>query len=92
MADTTVLLNGLKSYRDSLEKHLQELQVNFDQLEHRWKAFSRVYEGNAAKQFKSGWRRTENNFEDYLENSRRILGVLNERIVHLEEADRIEDM
>lgn len=92
MADATLLLTYLSAYRDSLRKHVTALQGDFDVLERRWRAFAIVYEGNAAKQFKNGWFRTENNFEVYIEQTHRILDVLDERIRRLAEVDRTEDM
>lgn len=87
MADTRLLLNGLVEYRASLERHTQQLRDEFAELEIRWGAFSTVYEGDAAQQFKEGWARTTARFDEYLERSAAIARVLDERIEALRAAN-----
>ena len=87
MADTRILLSGLKDYLDSLMAHLEKLQESFEELSSRWSALSSVYEGNAADQFRAGWMNTTENFTEYIEETRKISDLLEERIQALEEAD-----
>ena len=88
MADTRLLLNGLVEYRASLARHLQELRDEFQALELRWGAFSTVYDGDAAQEFKEHWARTTSNFAEYLERTTHISRILDERIDALREANR----
>jgi uncharacterized protein YukE len=88
--DTRVLLAGLEEYSRVLEAHSSRLRVEFDHLDSRWHIFSIVYEGEAADQFRAGWVRTAQNFQEYLEQTERIQGVLRERIEALRDADRAE--
>lgn len=91
MADTRLLLDGLVEYRSRLEKHLQQLNADFQHLENEWRAFSVVYEGDAANQFRSYWQRTVDNFKEYIERTQRIARLLEERIQHLEKVNRTEE-
>lgn len=86
MADR--LLTGLIEYRDTLTKHVQQLEQEFDSLNREWMRFDAIYEGDAAHEFKNLWMRTATNFREYVDRSRRILAVLEERIIFLQEADR----
>lgn len=88
--DTRVLLAGLEEYSRTLEGHSSRLRVEFDHLDGRWQAFSGVYEGEAADQFRAGWARTAQNFQEYLQQTERIQAVLRERIEALRDADRAE--
>lgn len=90
MADSRMLLSGLIEYRRVLGEHLQTLTANYQQLETDWNRFSSVYEGNAADQFRQGWMRTAQRFREYLEQTRRISDLLDERIEHLRSVDRAE--
>ena len=90
MADTTILLAGLEEYHRRLELHVSKMEQEYQVLDKRWQAFSRVYEGNAAEQFRSGWRRTGEGFTVYIEQSRKILRILEERIHSLREANKAE--
>lgn len=74
------LLAGLQAYSLSLDKHLQSLTSEYTQLDQHWIAFSSVYEGNAADQFRYNWLRTKHNFEEYMNATQRISQLLNERI------------
>lgn len=90
MADTTILLAGLEEYCRRLEQHMSRLEQEYHDLDKRWQTFSRAYEGNAAEQFRTGWRRTGEGFSVYLEQSRKILHILEQRINALREANRAE--
>lgn len=90
MADTTILLTGLEEYHRRLELHMSQMEQEYRDLDKRWQAFSRVYEGNAAEQFRTGWRRTGEGFSVYVEQSRNIMRILEERIDSLRAANRTE--
>lgn len=90
MADSRILLGGLREYHASLERHITQLQAEFDGLQNRWYAFSGVYEGDAADQFRAGWQRTASRFQEYINQSQRIMALLEERIERLEEVNRTE--
>lgn len=86
MADR--LLMGLIDYHESVTKHVQDLEQEFESLTREWRRFESVYEGDAAAEFKNLWHKSSANFQDYMERSRRILAVLEERISFLQEANR----
>lgn len=90
MADSTILLRGLEEYSRVLEYHSSMLKIEFDHLDSRWQQFSSVYEGEAADQFRAGWLRTTQNFQEYIEQTERIQLLLRERIEALRDADRAE--
>ncbi len=90
VVNTTILLTGLEEYHKRLTLHVQQLEQEYQQLEQRWLAFSAVYEGNAAEQFRAGWRRTVDGFRTYLEQTQHISKVLEERITALREVNRAE--
>lgn len=90
MADTRVLLSGLKAYRSSLGRHLTQLRTEFQALQGRWQAFSAVFAGDAADEFKPGWANTTASFEEYIARTTAISKMLDERIQRLEEANRQE--
>jgi hypothetical protein len=90
MADTRILLQGLIDYRSSLERHLSSLQTEFRTVQSRWRAFSSVFAGDAADEFKPGWTQTEARFDEYLARTTAIARMLDERIESLREANRRE--
>lgn len=89
-ANTKVLLAGLEEYYQSLQRHLSQLQQDFQQLDRRWRAFSAVYEGDAADQFRAGWQRSTAMFQDYVNQTQRIAKILEERIASLRETNKPE--
>lgn len=89
-ANTAILLTGLEEYQKRLLRHLSQLEQEYQQLERRWQAFSAVYEGTAAEQFRAGWQRTAQGFRSYVEQGRSINTILEERITSLREANRAE--
>jgi uncharacterized protein YukE len=86
--DAALLLRGLQDYRTTLDLHLQKLQQEWDQLDRMYAAFRSVYEGDAAREFHTYWLRTRLGFEQYIDGTRRISQVLDERITALIEAER----
>lgn len=90
VVNTAVLLAGLEEYHKRLTLHAQQLEQEYQQLERRWLAFNAVYEGNAADQFRAGWRRTADGFRTYVDQSQHISKVLEERIIALREVNRAE--
>jgi uncharacterized protein YukE len=90
LADSTILLRGLEEYSRVLEHHSSMLKIEFDHLDSRWHQFSTVYQGEAADQFRAGWIRTTQNFQEYIEQTERIQLLLRERIEALRDADRAE--
>jgi hypothetical protein len=90
VADTRVLLAGLEEYHRVVGLHLSKLTAEFQQLDNNWRQFSAVYEGEAADQFRAGWIRTTQRFQEYIEQTQKISAMLNERIEHLRSANRSE--
>lgn len=88
--DSRVLLNGLQDYYSSLERHLASLRSDYQQLENQWRSFNGVAEGNYADQFRSGWMRTQAQFQEYINQSEKIKALLIERIEDLSQLDRQE--
>ena len=90
MADSRVLLNGLEEYHRVLGKHIASLSSEYQQLNNNWQQFSSVYEGDAANQFREGWIRTSQRFQEYIAQTQRISAMLDERIEQLREANKTE--
>jgi uncharacterized protein YukE len=88
MADLSRLLTGLERYRDELQRHEQKVRSEFSGVSKRMSHLNSIYEGAAATEFKSHFARSQRSLNDYLEGTRRIQGVLDERIQKLREADR----
>jgi inactivated superfamily I helicase len=88
--DTKQLLQGLQEYYRSLERHLEELRSEYQQLENNWQAFNSVAEGNYADQFRGGWLRTHAQFQEYIKQSEKIKLLLGERIESLSQLNREE--
>ena len=88
MANTRYLLNVLRAYKASIEKHQYRLRNEFEGLTTRWRVFRAVYDGDAAQEFHSGWAKTEVRFREYMYRLQKINKLLEERIAALEEANR----
>ncbi|MBZ0297957.1 MAG: WXG100 family type VII secretion target [Anaerolineae bacterium] len=86
--DTRALLAGLREYRDTLQKHIGQLQSSHDSIGREWQRLEMVYHGDAADEFKGMWLHTNESFQEYLDRAQRIIQVLDERISFLQEADR----
>lgn len=86
--NTTVLLTGLREYDASLKRHTAQLRTEYESLEGRWRAFSTVYEGAAADQFRAHWERTASAFREYIDRTQKIEKILEERIGFLNQANQ----
>jgi uncharacterized protein YukE len=92
MADSRILLEGLREYRDCLSRHLGELNAEFQELESGWQALDGVFHGDAADEFRFGWHRTVAGFREYLERGGSVLHELQDRIAGLESANTGEGL
>lgn len=90
MADSRILLTGLEEYRRVLEIHLSRLTEEYQHLDSIWRQFNVEAEGDYADQFREGWMRTTQRFQEYIEQTRKINVVLNERIEHLRRLNQTE--
>jgi uncharacterized protein (DUF885 family) len=90
VADTRILLTGLEEYHRILGSHLSKLTTEFQHLDTTWRQFSNVYEGDSADQFREGWVRTTQRFQEYIEQTQKISALLDERIENLRAANRTE--
>ncbi len=88
MADSTLLLRGLIEYRNVLERHLSQLNFDFQSLSLRWSRCSSVYEGEGADEFRHHWGITTDRFDHYLQRTRKIAQMLDDRIGYLRELER----
>lgn len=79
-----VLLPRLGFYRDTLKVQVTRMRQEYALATQRWNAFSAVYEGVAADEFRAGWNNTCKKFDEYIEQTDRILIVLDEAIKNLE--------
>jgi hypothetical protein len=91
VADSRILLAGLEEYRRVSGQHLSQLITEFQQLDNTWRQFSAVAEGDYADQFRAGWIRTSERFQEYIEQTQRICALLDERIEHLRNLNKTED-
>lgn len=90
MADSRILLAGLEEYHSVLGQHLSKLEVEFQQLVNTWRRFDAVSEGDYAEQFRAGWARTTQRFQEYLEQTHEISAVLDERIEYLRKVNQTD--
>lgn len=90
MVDSRALLTGLEEYRRVLERHLSQLNSEYQQLYSNWQQFNAVSEGDYADQFRAGWSRTSQRFQDYIDQTRKISAVLDERIEYLRRVNQSE--
>ncbi len=86
--DSRLLLAALEDYDTALARQMATLRGELDQIQRSWAAFSAVYEGTAAENFRAGWLRTERMIGDYLATGARLQPVLRERLAALRETDR----
>ena len=89
--NTKTLLRYLTQYHQSFEDHLSCLTRSFILLENRWRLFKAVSQGDYADQFRSGWERTEKNFEDYIEKAEAMRKFLGDRIEDLNKLNQGEE-
>lgn len=85
--DTRIFLAGLRDYAGALTRHAGDLEHEFRDLSGVWSAFSETYEGTGADLFRSHWSRTEQAFREYIEQSRKIRSLLEERTEALAKLD-----
>jgi hypothetical protein len=90
MADSRVLLAGLEEYHSILIRHLSQLTAEYQQLDNNWRQFNAVSEGDYADQFRAGWARTAQRFQEYIDQTQKISVVLQERIEHLRRVNQSE--
>ncbi len=88
MADMRGLVVGLDEYRNSMKRHLEALQTEFDSLTLVWQALNECFEGHAADEFRPIWENTSRQFREYTDQGREIERILAERIESLREVDR----
>lgn len=90
MADSRRLLTGLTDYRKVLGRHLSGLRDEFAHLDSSWRRFNSVSEGDYADQFRGGWSRTAQRFQEYIEETEKIAALLDERIEYLRQLNKTE--
>jgi hypothetical protein len=83
MPDMRMLLSGLEEYRGAIDRHLEQVRGEFDEVTRAWMSLSECFEGNAADEFRPVWESASERFRDYVEHSTAIVRIL---------ADRIEDL
>lgn len=90
MADSRILLAGLEEYHRELERHLSQLTAEYQHLDTSWRQFNAASEGDYADQFRAGWARTTQRFQEYIEQTQKIITFLDERIEHLRNLNKSE--
>lgn len=88
MTDPRLLSQELRAYDEAMERQLVAMHEDFDLLQRSWALLRECYEGTAADQFDALWHGTTRRFDDCLERSATLRGVLRDRIEALEEFDR----
>lgn len=86
--DTRELIVRLKAYFATLERHLSQVNIGNEQLKNQWLRFNSVSEGNYADQFRTGWEKTQAQFYEYINQSKKIIDLLENRLQYLIEVDR----
>ena len=89
--DTRILLDGLTEYRAALDRHLTQLQFDFQQVSLRWGVCTGVWEGDGADQFRNHWNLAAERFGLYLQRTRAIAQMLDERIEHLRDLNQADE-
>lgn len=86
--DVTELIRRLRRHCEVLDRHNAEVQRAYEKALESLAHLRRVWAGAAADDFMSHWARTTEAFEHYMEGSRRIKALLEERLTTLSAADR----
>lgn len=68
------------------------MRQQYEDTTARWHNFSTVYEGVAAEQFRTGWLNTCRNFDEYIEQTERIVIMLDQKIEELHHLTRTESI
>jgi uncharacterized protein YukE len=79
------LREGLKDYIKSLHNHNNTLHADFHELSVNFTAMQQAYEGQAAETFKASWLVTARWFEEYIEETVRLIQFLESRVTWLEQ-------
>lgn len=91
MSDITKLRDLLIQYEEALDRHRLYLKDSFGEVKQRYASLRHVYDGVAAREFKTGWGRTSEAFDAYTERLDALRPLLRERIEALTAADRSGD-
>lgn len=86
--DVTVLVTRLTHYLETLDRHNRSIQQAYDRACESLANLQRVWGGEAARDFYAHFGSTTEALERYLEGSKGIRAVLEERLAALREADR----
>ena len=87
-ANVTELVRRLTRYLEALERHNLAIQRAYESAMESLAHLRKVYAGAAADDFMSHWERTSEALDRYMQGSRSIKAVLEERLSALREADR----
>lgn len=74
---------GLTEYQQSLQKHVKQLEGDFEELQPLWAGLRCEYESAAAEELLVAWSETARWFEEYMQNTRHLSQFLEDRITHL---------
>jgi uncharacterized protein YukE len=80
-----LLREGLKDYIKSLNAHNNTLNADFQELAVNFAAMQLAYEGQAAETFKASWLATARWFDEYIEETVRLIHFLETRVTWLEQ-------
>lgn len=92
MANADLLLTNLTNYRDTLRRQVSTMRQSYGEATTRWNNFNVVYEGVAADQFRMGWSNTCRRFDEYIDQTERILTILDEKILDLQALTKTETL
>lgn len=87
-ANVTLLVNRLAHYLETLDRHNAAIQQAYDHACESLANLQRVWGGEAAQDFYTRFGSTTEAMERYLEGSRRVREVLEQRLSTLRQADR----
>jgi len=73
----------LAEYQRSLEKHVKQLEQDFEELQPLWAGLSSEYGGESAEELLAAWSQTASWFEEYMHNTRNLSRFLEDRIIYL---------
>ena len=74
---------NLDAYQRSLEKHIDQLRVDYHELDLTWQSLNRCYGGSSAEEFQQAWSETAEWFQQYIERTKAMAVELRARIQQL---------
>lgn len=92
MSNTRILADKMQTYHKTVEKHLTQVDSEFQRLHQRWLRLRQNFAGDSADEFRPVWEGTERMFREYSEAASQIQRILAKRIEDMKDVNRREGM